>query len=293
MKTRYIPSLNWLRVFEAAARLGGFAQAAAELNMTAPAVSKQIKSLEAHLRQPLFARGAHSVELTRAGRAFVPAVREGLAALETGAASIFGDRPLRTLDVQAPAIFAMSWLAERTGAFEEAHPRIRLQISASVAGKRIPGGAADLRIVYEPAAGGAPNDLLFGEDLHPVAAPELAARIRKAKDLLGHTLIETGVDRSGWLAYLRAFAPDDVARARFRICDSTPVALALAAAGRGVALARAPASDFLARKLGLIRCAGKGSVASAHAYFLVGAARARQSDEAALFRRWLLGQTGR
>ena len=44
-----IPSLNWLRVFEAAAREENFARAAEKLNMSAPAVSQQIKAQENHL----------------------------------------------------------------------------------------------------------------------------------------------------------------------------------------------------------------------------------------------------
>ncbi|MEO0372636.1 MAG: LysR family transcriptional regulator, partial [Pseudomonadota bacterium] len=41
-----VPSLNWLRVFEAAARFQSFARAAEELNMSAAAVSQQVRALE-------------------------------------------------------------------------------------------------------------------------------------------------------------------------------------------------------------------------------------------------------
>ncbi|MEM9909884.1 MAG: LysR family transcriptional regulator, partial [Pseudomonadota bacterium] len=40
--TAPLPSLNWLRVFEAAARCESFARAAEELNMSAAAVSQQV-----------------------------------------------------------------------------------------------------------------------------------------------------------------------------------------------------------------------------------------------------------
>ena len=48
MPLKRIPSLNWLRVFEAAAYTESFVRAARELNMSAPAVSQQIKALELH-----------------------------------------------------------------------------------------------------------------------------------------------------------------------------------------------------------------------------------------------------
>ncbi|MEI8152053.1 MAG: LysR family transcriptional regulator, partial [Hyphomicrobiales bacterium] len=42
-----LPPLNSLRMFEAAARLGGFTRAAAELNVTQSAFSRQVATLEA------------------------------------------------------------------------------------------------------------------------------------------------------------------------------------------------------------------------------------------------------
>ena len=63
---RGIPSLNWLRVFEAAARMENFARAAELLNMSTSAVSQQVKALESHFGEALFKRGPRHVELTDA-----------------------------------------------------------------------------------------------------------------------------------------------------------------------------------------------------------------------------------
>ncbi|MDH3662455.1 MAG: LysR family transcriptional regulator, partial [Alphaproteobacteria bacterium] len=49
MSRRRIPSLNWLRVFEAAARAESFARAAEMLHMSPPAVSQQIRLFAAYL----------------------------------------------------------------------------------------------------------------------------------------------------------------------------------------------------------------------------------------------------
>ena len=59
-----IPSLNWLRVFEAAARMENFARAGELLDLSTSAVSQQVKALENHLGEQLFERHARSVELT-------------------------------------------------------------------------------------------------------------------------------------------------------------------------------------------------------------------------------------
>jgi len=64
-----LPPMNALRAFEAAARRGGFARAAAELNVTPAAVSQQIRNLEEFLGVKLFHRDGRSMELTEAGAA--------------------------------------------------------------------------------------------------------------------------------------------------------------------------------------------------------------------------------
>ena len=60
-----LPSLDALYVFEAAARLGSFKGAAAELSVTATAVSHRIRALEEALACPLFVRQVRAVTLTR------------------------------------------------------------------------------------------------------------------------------------------------------------------------------------------------------------------------------------
>ncbi|MFM7505188.1 MAG: LysR family transcriptional regulator, partial [Rubrivivax sp.] len=57
MSTR-LPSVDGLRAFEAAARLGSFERAADELHVTASAVSKRVAVLEELVGAPLFVRGA-------------------------------------------------------------------------------------------------------------------------------------------------------------------------------------------------------------------------------------------
>lgn len=64
-------SMRQLRVFLAAARHLSFSKAAAELSLTAPAVSMQIREMESDLGIELFARVGRRVELTTAGEYFL------------------------------------------------------------------------------------------------------------------------------------------------------------------------------------------------------------------------------
>jgi len=64
------------------ARRGGFASAAAALNMSPSAVSHAVKAVENRLGQPLFVRTTRSVALTEAGMSIVASIGPALATVE-------------------------------------------------------------------------------------------------------------------------------------------------------------------------------------------------------------------
>jgi LysR family hydrogen peroxide-inducible transcriptional activator len=69
-------SLKQFRYFEALARLGHFGRAAEVCAISQPALSMQIKEMEAALGTALFERGPRQVRLTHFGEAFALRVRE-------------------------------------------------------------------------------------------------------------------------------------------------------------------------------------------------------------------------
>ncbi|WP_372425044.1 LysR family transcriptional regulator [Salinarimonas chemoclinalis] len=73
----WLPPLNSLRSFEAAARVGSFTRAAEELRVTQAAVSQQVRALEDHLGYKVFERGLRTVVLTPRGAALATAIRRG------------------------------------------------------------------------------------------------------------------------------------------------------------------------------------------------------------------------
>ncbi len=289
MPYRQIPSLNWLRVFEAAARSESFSDAARILNMSPPAVSQQIKALEQHLKTALFDRGPRNVTLTDAGASFLPAVRQSLMSVETTAASLFGHAQGASVTVLATLIFATGWLVPRLDAFEAAHPDIQLHIMGEYRESDFSREGPDLHIAF----GGAPRawgdaDLLFGETLYPVATPEIAAAIRTPDDLLGHRLIEISTHRTSWLQLFAGLPGFEMSEARFCFVDSSEIAMTMASTGYGIALARAPATDGRVSAYGLERCLGEVGVSGSQAYYLVSRSFGAQSPAAQQFRAWLL-----
>ncbi|MEM9043288.1 MAG: LysR family transcriptional regulator [Pseudomonadota bacterium] len=280
-----VPSLNWLRVFEAAARTGSFARAAETLNMSPPAVSQQIKALEGALGRELFYRGARSVKLTDAGAAYLPTVAQALHSVEIATGNLFGEPGQEPLSVRCSAMMAASWLVPRLKRFRERHPEVTLTLLSEVHSIEMFDQGIDLRISFGlPANPNAEADTLFGETIFPVACAAMARGIRSALDLPNHTLIEISTHRANWSDLLPADGKDP----HFLYSDTTTNALVMAANGIGVALARSPASDWLVDRLGLDPCLPGLKISGTHNYLLSYPARSGLTRAAQAFRTWLL-----
>lgn len=201
------PPLHGLEVFLAIARHGSLRAAAASLGIGAPAVSHQLKMLERELGVPLFARTTRSVELTDAGRALLagagPALEQLAAALETTRG--IGGSVCGTLRLSLPWSAYRIAVAPVVGAFQEAHPDVRLELSFDEAlvdivqagfhagirlGDRLAPGMVALRLTGPLASAyfAAPGYLdRHGRPSHP-------------RDLLSHQCIRYRYSSSGRLA---------------------------------------------------------------------------------------------
>ncbi len=283
-----VPSLNWLRVFEAAARCESFARAAVQLNMSPAAVSQQVRALEDRLGACLFERHPHAVTLTEMGRAYLPSVQQALVTLETATDGLFGTARAQQLFVQSALIFAHGVLARSTMEFSAAYPDIALTLTTANHPYEFTRGFSDLQIVFgNPQAYDAESDRLMGEVLYPVARADIASRIRRSSDLLEHRLIDVATHRAGW-PYLFDRAGTLPGTARYVYADSTIMAMAMASEGAGVALARAPASDKAMQDAGLVPCLEGFSVEGREAYHLVYPDHATLRPPARVFRDWIL-----
>src|SRR5437868_14478245 len=83
-------TLRQLKVFECVARHLSFTRAAQELHLSQPAVSTQVKELEAHAAHPLFEQIGRRIYLTQAGaemlqhcRAIIQQFREAEEAMKS------------------------------------------------------------------------------------------------------------------------------------------------------------------------------------------------------------------
>lgn len=86
---RNIPPLNWLRAFEATARLKSFTKAGQELNVTPSAISQHFKSLEDYLETSLLIRQPQ-IRLTDASKQYLPTVSHAFSQLAIATNDVFG-----------------------------------------------------------------------------------------------------------------------------------------------------------------------------------------------------------
>lgn len=90
-------SIRALENFVAVAKVGGFAKAARELNISQPSLSRSIAQLETSLGAQLFARGRSGTQITDKGRKFLPFANSILLEVQR-AQNVFEDEEYGALD---------------------------------------------------------------------------------------------------------------------------------------------------------------------------------------------------
>lgn len=233
-----LPPIANLQAFEAVARRRSFALAAAELNLTASAISHQVSRLEAQLDIRLFERSAHGVRLSPAGEHYLMHVGAALNAIATATDDLrHGIR--NSLYVHSAPSIASLWLMPRLHHFAQAYPEISLNLSAAHTPSDFALGQADIDIRYGiPQWGDLVVEPLFEEAIVPLASPAFikAHKLKRAEQLLDLPLIQSNVSIVQWSDWFGRFtrlrAPD-----RFSLrFDRAQMSLDAATQGLGVAL---------------------------------------------------------
>ncbi len=229
--------LNWLRTFEAAARQLSFTLAADELSMSQSAVSQQIQLLEHHLDHKLFVRANRSIQLSDAGRAFLPLVQDAMRQLNAGAAQIFTPLNVSVVEVNVNSAFGVLWLASHLERFSAIYPQISVRQLGTNWATDFDISTAELEIRY--GTGNWPGFEAFPlitPDLRPYCTPQNAKRLRSPSDLEGLPLLEVIGTSQGWDSWLEKMQLDHLLEQPRHYTDSHASAVAMAANGFGICL---------------------------------------------------------
>jgi LysR family glycine cleavage system transcriptional activator len=229
-----LPPLEWIRVFEAAARLGSFTAAANELGLTQAAVSQRIRNLELRLGASLFNRQARGSALSTQGEAWLPHVQAALAQLLHSAANLF-ESPRRKITIAASSSIIELWIVPRLGEITRRLPHVQLSFETIQNLPDYERSDADFEIRFgEGAWLGRDARRLFQEELAPVVSPALVKN--KAADWRALPHVATSGPRLGWRDWSNAMRepPPPAPLLRF---DTFAQALRATEAGAGVLLA--------------------------------------------------------
>lgn len=124
-------NLEQLRSFVEVARMGNFTQAADELHLAQPSLSRQIAALERDLGAELFHRARAGSTLTTAGESLLPLARRMLADADSVRRELNELAGLQRGRVRlgATPTLCISLVAEVLSAYHAAHPGIELHLS--------------------------------------------------------------------------------------------------------------------------------------------------------------------
>ncbi|WP_119271792.1 LysR family transcriptional regulator [Taklimakanibacter deserti] len=238
-----LPPLKALRVFEAAARLGGFAAAAEELNVTPGAVAQQIRKLEEWLGVELFRRTAQGVHLPEHGRRIALQISDALddlAACARALRQLSGPRPLHL--AASPAV-AQLWLRPRLAGLKAALGGAQISVTAIESPPDLEREMFDAAVFFlgqSEAPHGATVTPIEEDVIAPVCTPAIAAELAAPDDLSRQTLLHDSMWRADWSRWL------EVVHGSLSLAESGPVyslysmGVDAALAGEGVLMGHLP-----------------------------------------------------
>ena len=293
-----MPPLSALRAFEAAARHLSLTLAARELNVTAGALSHQIRGLEDFLGLKLFERRVRAIALTAEGKQLYPGLQTGFAQIREAVEGLKAKHNPDVLVVSTSPGLTSKWLAPRLYRFAPVFPDVDVRISSSLTNANFTTDGVDLA-VRNMIVDHSPDPSLAFERLAdisfiPVCSPRLIKEhgpVKRPRDLARLPLIhdETLSARGAspeWSEWFTAAGVADVELRRGLRFNSADHALDAAGEGAGVLLAH----DMLAYddlRTGRLVIPVNFSLASGRAFHLVWTRARKPSPAADAFRQWI------
>ena len=237
---RRLPPLRALEAFTRVARLGSSKAAAAELALSAPALSRRIKSLEDHIGKPLFERRNQSMVLNDDGKLLLETVSPALENIAEAVNQMTvsgGDMRLR---LGVLPLFGATRLLPKLTALKKLYPKLHIDVDTSAHAENILGDSVDAAIIISDNVD--PNLYsvkLDSNKVYAIGSAELTKgpnAIRSPEDLQNHNiLIHSNMTRA-FDQWKKAVGLPDLQPANIDHLDSGPLMLEAAAQGLGIAI---------------------------------------------------------
>ncbi|WP_339442922.1 MULTISPECIES: choline sulfate utilization transcriptional regulator [Pseudomonas] len=292
------PSLELLRTFESAARNQSFTAAAVELGTTQPAISQQIKRLEAILEVRLFDRVYRGINLTDSGTVLLQHVQAGLSEFRAGIDALKAREPQEVIQVATDYAFAALWLMPRLPRLRQRYPFLEVSIQTSERSPVSLRGDIDLAIVFGDGRFKHGEALrLFGEEVFPVCSPlllkdrALPLQLDSLAELpLLHLKSDSHSRWYDWPRLFRALGIDSPPPVGLSL-DNYSLLIQAAIAGQGVTIGWRHLVDDLLRQNLLCRPITQSTV-SQFGYYMILPERKRRARMLESVTSWLMDELG-
>lgn len=238
MQTASRISLNAVRVFVTAASNGSISGAADELNVTASAVSHQIKNLEKSLGASLFVRSNNAIELTIWGSHFYEEAALGIQVIERSIEEL--NRDVNELSLKVSISLAVRWLIPALEDFKQKFPLAKVRVDTFLQSKVLPDHDADLLVIYKRITDRTKVGIPVLRDLsRPVISPRLLAKCNYngKKDISNIPALTCTFDNWDWLYWEQEMGIGYEKITYVHNFDSDDAAIRASVAGLGMVLA--------------------------------------------------------
>ncbi len=286
---RRLPPLRALEAFLRVAKLGSAKAAAADLSLSAPALSRRIKALEDFIGKPLFDRRAHSMELNDEGRELLTAIDPAMEAMAIAVERITADVGEYRLHLGVLPLFGSQRLIPRLKELRRKYPKLHIDVITSNHAENLLGDTVDAAIIIAAEV----DPKLYSVRLDRNRVYAIAARkyveehnLVEPKDLAGHTVLVHSEMRGTFEAWRSAVGEPGLEPASIDLMDSGQLMLEAAAQGLGVAIMHG--SHFSDAKDPRLTRLFNTEVESPYSYWFVCRPRALEQRAVRLFHDWLM-----
>ncbi|GAB7528399.1 transcriptional regulator GcvA [Pseudomonas sp. 3A(2025)] len=282
------PPLRAVRTFEAFARHGGVNAAARELDVSASAISHQLRLLEEFLGQPLTSRQGRNLILTDEGREYYRAIRSAFAVLRSATDHVREQSATRQITISLIPMFGINLFIPRLAEFLAENPGV--DVNVTYANHRsYPSDAADISIRFGTGHWpGYHSEPLMSGAVTPWCSPAFLQRHGPLDSLQALTELPLLHDeeRGTWAQWFQAAGLRHPSALQGLLFEDGQLALTAALTGLGVALLREPLIGGLRDRGELVKLADH-SLDDGRAYCLCRRAEGQLSKEGLNLYSWL------
>ncbi len=241
----------------------------------------------------LFRRDARRAELTTAGQAYFPTIKDAFDQIEAHTKAVKPSTVDNELTIQVYVTVALKWLIPRLHDFERRFPDVKVRLSTSYFDWDFDERNVDVGLVLArnkfPEHYYAP---LFKSMLVPVCSPKLLQgenALKTPADLIKHKLIDVYTAEEDWQIWLDGAGVENMKSQNRLAVDSYILAQEAAIEGRGVAMTIGPfASEEI--KMGRLVQPFPLRVPHKHQWYFACNAEHRKKNKIKRFEDWLMKQ---